>query len=120
MIPVWPSPRVTARGSIVSMATRTGAVAGTIAGAVLSGVTRDGVVTKPGNIVAGAVVGAGAGALVSAVTPGPGIWIPSESEIDFHLAAPVTVSPVSAKEAARLSQGLHTGGPLLYVRGDQP
>jgi hypothetical protein len=65
-------------------------------------------------------IGAGVGTLVSAATPGPGIWIPSESQVDFYLAAPVTVTPVSAKEAARLAQGLHSGGPTLYVRGDTP
>jgi hypothetical protein len=40
--------------------------------------------------------------------------------VDFYLAAPVTVTPVSAKEAARLAQGLHSGGPNLYLRGDTP
>jgi hypothetical protein len=63
-------------------------------------------------------LGAGVGTLVAAVTPGPGIWIPSEAEVDFYLAAPVTVTPVSAKEAARLSQGLRSGGPNLYLRGE--
>jgi hypothetical protein len=67
-----------------------------------------------------AAIGAGVGTLVSAATPSPGIWIPSEAEVDFYLAAPVTVTPVSAKEAARLSQGLHSGGPNLYLRGDAP
>jgi hypothetical protein len=65
-------------------------------------------------------VGAGIGTLVAAATPGPGIWIPSEAEVDFYLAVPVTVTPVSAKEAARLSQGLRSGGPNLYLRGDAP
>jgi hypothetical protein len=67
-----------------------------------------------------ATIGAGVGTLVAAATPGPGIWIPSEAEVDFYLAAPVTVTPVSAKEAARLAQGLHSGGPNLYLRGDTP
>ena len=65
-------------------------------------------------------VGAGIGTLVSAATPGPGIWIPSEAQLDFYLAAPITVMPVNAKEAARLAQGLHPGGPSLYVRGGTP
>jgi hypothetical protein len=67
-----------------------------------------------------AAVGAGIGTLVSAATPGPGIWFPSEAQVDFYLAAPVTVTPVSEKEAARLSRGLHPGGPTLYLRGDAP
>ena len=65
-------------------------------------------------------IGAGVGTAVSALTPGPGILIPSESEMDFYLASPITIKPVSAKEAARLAQGLHPGGPVLYVRGDTP
>jgi hypothetical protein len=88
-----------------------GAEVGTVVGA-LSG--------NPANVAAGAVVGASIGTAVSAVSSGPGIWIPSEAEVDFYLAAPVTVTPVSAKEAARLSQGLHPGGPNLYLRGDTP
>ena len=42
---------------------------------------------------------------------------PAEARVDFHLAAPVTVQPVSAQEAARLAQGLYPGGPSLYRRG---
>ena len=67
-----------------------------------------------------AAIGAGVGTAVSAASPGPGSLIPSEAQLDFYLAAPVTVTPVSAKEAARLVQGLHPGGPSLYVRGDTP
>lgn len=69
---------------------------------------------------AGAAVGAGVGTLVSAASAGPTIRIPAESEIEFQLASPITVTPVSAKEAARLAQGLHKGGPVLYVRGETP
>ncbi len=68
----------------------------------------------------GAAIGAGVGTAVSAATPGPGIFIPSEAQIDFYLSSPITVAKVSAKEAARLEQGLHAGGPSLYVRGDTP
>jgi hypothetical protein len=69
----------------------------------------------------GAAVGAGAGAAAgmasSAATPGPGIWIPAEARVDFHLNSPLTVNPVSLQEAARLAQGLFQGGPALYHRG---
>jgi hypothetical protein len=102
-----------------------GAEVGTIVGSFTSGVSSKGAVTtddsgRVASMAAGAAVGAGVGTLVSAATPGPGIWIPSESQVDFYLAAPVTIKPVSAKEAARLAQGLHPGGPTLYVRGDTP
>lgn len=70
---------------------------------------------------AGCAIGAGAGVAggvaASAATPGPGVWIPAEALVDFHLAAPVTVQPVSAQEAARLAEGLYPGGPSLYRRG---
>jgi hypothetical protein len=64
----------------------------------------------------GAGAGAAAGTAVSAASPGPGVWIPSEARVDFHLAAPVTVNPVSRQEASRLAQGLYQGGPTLYQR----
>jgi hypothetical protein len=100
-----------------------GAEVGAVVGSVVSGVSTKGGIRTPSDgsgraasMTAGAVIGAGVGTLVSASTPGPGIWIPSESQVDFYLAVPVTVTPVSAKEAARLAQGFHAGGPTLYVR----
>ncbi len=65
----------------------------------------------------GAGAGAAAGTAASAATPGPGVWIPAEAQVDFHLAAPLTVTPVSPQEASRLAQGLYQGGPSLYRRG---
>lgn len=55
----------------------------------------------------GAAVGAGVCTLVSAASAGTTIRIPAESEVEFQLASPITVTPVSAKEATRLAQGLH-------------
>jgi hypothetical protein len=73
---------------------------------------------------AGCAIGAGAGlaagTAASAATPGPGVWIPAEALVIFHLNAPLTVTPVSAQEAARLAQGLYNGGPSLYRRGYYP
>jgi hypothetical protein len=70
---------------------------------------------------AGCAIGAGAGVAAgtaaSAASPGPGVWIPAEALVDFHLAAPVTVQPVTQQEASRLAQGLNPGGPTLYRRG---
>jgi hypothetical protein len=68
----------------------------------------------------GAGAGVAAGTAASAATPGPGIWIPAEARVNFHLAAPLTVAPVNAQEAARLAQGLYQGGPNLYRRGYYP
>ena len=68
----------------------------------------------------GAGAGVAAGTAASAASPGPGIWTPAEARVDFHLKSPVTVAPVSAQEAARLSQGLFAGGPSLYRRAYYP
>jgi hypothetical protein len=68
----------------------------------------------------GAAVGAGTGTVVAAVSPGPVIDIPAEAQIDFYLASPISVVPVSRREAQRLSEGLYSGGPVLYVRGERP
>ncbi len=68
----------------------------------------------------GAGAGVAAGTAASAATPGPGIWIPAEARVDFHLKSSLTVTPVSAQEAARLAQGLYQGGPNLYRRGYYP
>ena len=73
---------------------------------------------------AGCAIGAGAGlaagTAASAATPGPGVWIPAEALVVFHLNTPLTVTPVNAQEAARLAQGLYNGGPSLYRRGYYP
>jgi hypothetical protein len=111
------------KGTSKTQPTETKAIRGAYVGALVGSVG-----TKPGtgaasraaNIGTVAAVGAGLGTLVSAATPGPGIRIPSEAQVDFYLAAPVTVTPVSAKDAVRLARGLHPGGPTLYVRGDTP
>jgi hypothetical protein len=101
---------------------KTGTVIGAVAGAALYG-SANGTPTVVGTLArmdTGAAVGAGTGTLVAAVSPGPVIDIPAESQIDFYLASPISVTPVSRREAVRLSEGLHSGGPVLYVRGEQP
>lgn len=95
-----------------------GAFVGALAGSVSNPRMGGTAAGRAASMGTDAGIGAGVGTLVSAATPGPGIWIPSETEVDFYLAAPMAVVPVSAKEAARLSQGLHSGGPHLYLRGD--
>ena len=70
---------------------------------------------------AGCAIGAGTGVAVgtaaSAASSGPNVWIPAEALVEFHLNAPLTVNPVSAREASRLAHGLSSGGPSLYRRG---
>jgi hypothetical protein len=68
----------------------------------------------------GAGIGIAAGTAASAASPGPNVWIPAEALVEFHLNAPLTVTPVSAREAARLAQGLYSNGPTLRQRGYGP
>jgi hypothetical protein len=64
---------------------------GALLGAIIGGVTDRGV-----GALIGATAGAGAGTALTAATPGPGVWIPAEALVDFHLTEPLTVTPVSA------------------------
>ena len=99
-----------------------GAAIGAIVGGIFSGSAKGETTAaaKFAGMGTGAALGAGVGTAVSAAIPGPILTIPAESQMDFYLASPISVVPVSPKEAARLSQGLHRGGPALYVRGDTP
>ena len=96
---------------------KTGRTAGSAIGGALLGAIIGGAAGGGGGAAIGAVSGGTIGTAASAATPGPRAWIPAEALVTFHLAAPVTVSPVSQEEAARLAQGLNQGGPMLYRRG---
>jgi hypothetical protein len=91
--------------------------AGNVIGGALIGAIIGGAVGGGTGAAVGAVAGGGTGAAASAASSGPGVWIPSEALVSFHLATPVTVQPVSQEEAMRLAQGLYPGGPRLYRRG---
>jgi hypothetical protein len=91
--------------------------AGNVVGGALIGAIIGGAVGRGEGAAIGAVAGGGAGAAASAASSGPGVWIPAEALVSFHLAAPVTVQPVTQQEASRLAQGLYPGGPNLYRRG---
>jgi hypothetical protein len=91
------------------------AFGGALVGAIIGGAVGRG----PGAAI-GAAAGAGAGTAASAASPGPGVWIPAEALVTFHLKTPLTITPVGAQEAARLAQGLYQGGPSLYQRGYYP
>ena len=93
------------------------AFGGAILGAIIGGAVGGG---------GGAAIGAGAGAVggtaASAATPGPQVWIPAEALMDFHLNAPVTVTPVTWQEAQRLAANAPPPSqrPTLYRRGYYP
>jgi hypothetical protein len=95
---------------------KAGETAHNMLGGALLGAIIGGIADRGAGAAIGAAAGAGAGGVATAATPGPNVWIPAEAQVDFHLAAPLTVNPVSAQEAARLSQGLYPGGPTLYRR----
>jgi hypothetical protein len=63
-------------------------------------------------------LGAGVGTAIAASSPPSIALIPSESELEFTLATPIAVFPVDRPTAERLSQGMHHGGPVLYVRSE--
>ena len=90
-------------------------IGGTMMGTIIGCIAGRGI-----GCAAGAGAGLAAGTVASAATPGPRVWIPAEALVEFHLNTPLTVNPVSAKEAARLAQGLFSGGPVLYRRGYGP
>ena len=98
------------------------AVIGALAGGVVSARSNGGsTLTKNAkDMAAGAAVGADVIAAAAVASPRPVLEIPAESQMDFYLASPISIQPVSAKEAERLAQRLHPGGPVLYVRGDTP
>jgi len=86
-------------------------VGGALIGALIGGMAGGG-----GGAAIGAVAGGGAGTVASAAS-NPNAWIPSEALVTFHLMSPVTVNPVNREQAARLAQGLYSGGAQLYRRG---
>ncbi len=73
---------------------------------------------------AGAAIGAGVGGLVgagaSAATNGPRMFVPAEAVLNFHLTAPLTVTPVSPQEAQRLASTAYPGRPQLRPRYGYP
>lgn len=87
----------------------------TVGGALLGAII-GGAVGRGEGAAIGAAAGAGAGVAGSAASSGPGVWIPAEALVSFHLSTPVTVQPVTQDEAMRLAQGLYPGGPNLYRR----
>ncbi len=93
-----------------------GRSAGNVIGGALIGAIIGGAVGGGTGAAVGAVAGGGTGAAVSGATSGPGVWIPAEALVSFHLAVPITVQPVTPQEAMRLAQGLYPGGPRLYQR----
>jgi hypothetical protein len=83
---------------------KAGYTAGNTVGGALMGALIGGLIGRGPGAAAGAIVGGGAGMAASAASRGPGNYLPAESLLNFHLAAPVSVQPVSWQEAQRLAQ----------------
>jgi hypothetical protein len=99
-----------------------GAYYGALAGRVVAGRTNalPTQEVEAEDMVGGAAAGAGAVTAVSIVGPRPVVAIPAESQMDFMLASPLSVLSVSQTDAKKLSQGLSSDAPVLYVRGATP
>ena len=95
---------------------KAGQTVGNAVGAGLVGTIIGCAVGRGVGCAVGAGAGVAAGTAATAASSGPGVWIPAEALVSFHLTAPLTVNPVSQDEAARLSQGLYPGGPTMYRR----
>lgn len=95
---------------------KTGRTVGNVVGGALLGALVGGVAGGGAGAAIGSVAGGTVGTAASAAEHGPNAWIPSEALVTFHLADPVTVTPVTPQEANRLAQGLNQGGAQLYQR----
>jgi hypothetical protein len=97
--------------------TAANAIGGALFGALIGGAVGGG-----GGAAIGAAAGGVGGTAASAATPGPRVWIPAEALMDFHLNTPITVTPVSSREAMRLAANAPPPSqrPTLYRRGYYP
>jgi hypothetical protein len=89
--------------------------ANTVGGAAIGAII-GGIVGRGAGAAIGAGVGGAAGLGASAATNGPRLVLPTESQVDFHLTAPVTVQPVSWQEAQRLATSSTPQQPRLVRR----
>ncbi|HEU4981778.1 MAG TPA: BON domain-containing protein [Acidobacteriaceae bacterium] len=82
---------------------KAGYTASNTAGGAVLGAIIGGIIGRGAGAAIGAGVGAAGGLAASEATHGPHVILPVESQVDFHLAAPATVQPVSWREAQRLA-----------------
>jgi len=93
---------------------KAGYTAGNTAGGAVLGAIIGGIIGRGAGAAIGAGVGAAGGLAASSATRGPRIYLPAEAMVDFHLANPVTVQPVSWQEAQRLASS--ASRPVLMQR----
>jgi hypothetical protein len=95
------------KGGYSTANTAGGAAFGATLGAIFGG--------GPGAAI-GAMAGGVTGLAASAATKGPQVVIPPEALLSFHLATPITVTPVSYQEAQRLQASVAPQQPELRRR----
>ena len=98
---------------------KAGYTASNIAGGAVLGAIIGGIIGRGAGAAIGAGVGAAGGLAASSATNGPRVVLPVEAQVDFHLAAPTTVQPVSWREAQRLASRAPRP-PVLMQRPRQP
>jgi hypothetical protein len=85
---------------------KAGYTAANTAGGAVVGALIGGIIGRGAGAAIGAGVGAAGGLAASSATRGPRIYLPAEAAVDFHLANPITVQPVSWQEAQRLASSV--------------
>lgn len=95
---------------------KSGYTATNTAGAAILGALVGGVLGGGSGAAVGAVAGGVTGAAASAASSGPRVVLPPETLLAFHLAAPVTVQPVSYQEAERLAASAPQPPPQPRLR----
>jgi hypothetical protein len=98
---------------------KAGYTASNTAGGAVLGAIIGGIIGRGAGAAIGAGVGAAGGLAASEATHGPHVVLPVESQVDFHLAAPATVQPVSWREAQRLASSAPRP-PVLVQRPRRP
>lgn len=98
---------------------KAGYTASNTAGGAILGALIGGLVGRGAGAAIGAGVGAAGGLAASSATNGPRVYLPVESQVDFHLTTPATVQPVSWQEAQRLASSVPPP-PVLVRRPRRP
>jgi len=98
---------------------KAGYTAANTAGGAALGAIIGGIIGRGAGAAIGAGIGGVGGLAASSATHGPRLILPVESQVDFHLTAPVTVQPVSWQEAQRLASSVPQP-PRLVTRPYPP
>ncbi|MGB7188814.1 MAG: BON domain-containing protein [Acidobacteriaceae bacterium] len=98
---------------------KAGYTASNTAGGAVLGAIIGGLIGRGAGAAIGAGVGAAGGLAASSASNGPRVYLPVEAQVDFHLANPATVQPVSWQEAQRLASSAPRP-PVLVQRPRRP